>query len=225
MNIQHPTTNIQCRIKMNVGFSNLYTLKRYVLGEKMSDEPTFNQVLTLIGTGMAATLENFCNRKFARVVGDVEILPADYCQFLLPRFPVETVSAIDLKMTEADGWVSQVVNDFVRTIDLKAGIVYLPDGADAGPYYAQLRFTYTGGYFWDTNEPDDGPLAQPAGSALLPDALRDAWLLQCTDVWKRRDKLGLSLLDKPDEKTREQLMRLLPLVEQNLQQFKRLNLV
>ena len=47
----------------------------------------------VIGLGMAAMCENFCNRDFARVVGDTFISPADRCQFLLPRYPIETVSA------------------------------------------------------------------------------------------------------------------------------------
>lgn len=217
---------------MNAGFSNLATLKAHLLAGSLAsaDETAFNTAITSLGLGMAAAFERHCHRKFARVAGDVEIFSADYCQFPLARFPVESVSAIDLKTTEADGWVAQTVNEFIRTINLAQGIVYLPDGSDAGPYYAQLRFTYTGGYFWNTLEPADTgyPTALPSGATVLPDDLKLAWLLQCEAVWKARDKLGTEIIERDDVKFVNSALselKLIPQVKAILQPFIRMKLV
>ena len=217
---------------MNAGFSNLATLKAHLLAPSLAlaAETTYDAVLTTLGLGVAAHFDSVCNRKFTRAAGTTDILPADMCQFLLPRFPVESISAIDLKTTEADGWVAQVINDFVRTIDLAKGIVYLPDGADAGPYYAQLRFTYTGGYFWNILEPADVgyPTALPSGANALPPDLKLAWLLQCEAVWKARDKLGTEIIERDDVKFVNSALselKLVPQVKAILQQFTRINMV
>jgi hypothetical protein len=212
---------------MNAGFSNLDTLRKQLLPGTLANERRFDQVFTALGLGTAAAFENFCNRKFNRVADDTEILPADKCQFLLSRYPVETLTAIDLKTTEADGFVAQTVNTFVRTVDLKSGIVNCPEGADAGPWYAQVRFTYTGGFWWETLEPDDAsyPSPQPAGSTALKEDLRLAWLMQCEAIWAQRDKLGIGLTDAPATQSKVAALDLSPLVKQMLAQFVRYNLV
>lgn len=185
---------------MNAGFSNLATLKAQLLAPTLLADTTFDAVVTRLGLGVAAAIENFCNRKFARVAGATDIFPADRIHFQLNRYPIESISKIELKLTEAGGFVSQTVNSFVQTIDLANGMVYLPDGPDPGPYHAQLRFTYTGGYWWDTadtgdTEPPVDPETIPSGAAALPADLLHAWLLQCELVWKVRDNLGTNLID------------------------------
>ena len=67
------------------------------------------------------------------------------------------------------------------------------DGSDAGAYWQQLRFTYTGGYFVDT-ESDDWSSPPGAGQTALPDDLRTAWILQCKKIWEVQDPLGLKLV-------------------------------
>jgi hypothetical protein len=206
---------------MNAGFSNLATLKTHLLGADIRTRTTWDTEITALGLGMAALFENHCNRKFLRTVGDVATLPADRCQFLLPRFPVESVSAIAVKTTEADGWVAQTINDFVTTIDLTAGIVNLPEAADAGPWYAQVRFTYTGGYWWEIKEPADAgyPATQPTGSFAVPADLVSLWLLLCKDIWNKRDPLGRGIVEKPDVEVQVEELKLSPLVRQGLRQF------
>lgn len=212
---------------MNAGFSNLATLKGHLLAAALRTGTDYDAAILNLGLGTAKAFANFCNRKFDRVVGATEILPADQCQFLLSRYPIEAITAIDLKFTEADGFVSQVINNFVTTIDLKSGIVNCPDGADAGPWSAQVRFTFNGGYWWEQLEPADNgyPSQLPAGAASLEDDLKLAWLLQCEIIWKMRDKLGSDIGEGKAGRDYE-LMKidLAPQVKQMLGQYQRFNL-
>jgi len=208
---------------MLTGFSTLNYLKSQLLPESSRLSEAYDAVLTNLGRGVAGTFDNYCQRKFARAVGEVEILPADKCQFLLSRFPIESISAIDYKETEALGWVAQTINTYVNTINNGSGVVYLPDGADAGPFYAQLRFTYTGGYWID--DTDDLSGAVPAGQIALPDVIRAAWLLQCREVWNQTDKLGGNLVADVAKQPTFKNLELVPQVKQDLGSFVRFNLV
>lgn len=179
---------------MNAGFSNLDTLKKHLLAGTLKNDLRFDAVIRGLGLGVAQQFGSHCNRKFARVAGYAETFPADRAEFVLSRLPVETVTLSEVKLTEADGWVTQDTT-FIRAINLAAGIINIGSG-DAGPHYAQVRFTYTGGYWWDTAEPDDAtyPTTQPAGSTAIPDDLLNAWVLQCRHVWARMNKLGTDVL-------------------------------
>ena len=212
---------------MNAGFSNLDTLKKQLLAGTMKNDVRFDATILVIGQGVAGQFETFCNRKFMRVVGDTEILPADRCQFLLSRFPLEAITAVDLKMTEALGFESQSPTTFYNTVGLKSGIVNCPEGADAGPWYAQVRFTYTGGYWWETLEPDDAsfPSSMPAGASPLPQELFLAWVLQCRHLWSQIDKLGTDILKDGKPSSLRFPEEFAPTVQKTLGQFTRYNLV
>jgi len=179
---------------MNAGFSNLDTLKKHLLAGTMKADVRFNDTIKSLGLGSAGLFANTTNRKFARVVGDTVMFPADRAEFILPRYPIESIASLELKVTETDGWVLQPATA-IRAIDTRSGIVNCGD-VDLGPYYAQVRFTYTAGYWWETLEPDDDayPSVPPVGAALVPDDLFQAWLLQCRYMWKRLDKIGVDLL-------------------------------
>ena len=212
---------------MNAGFSNLDTLKKQLLAGTMKNDVRFDATILVIGQGVAGQFETFCNRKFMRVVGDTEILPADRCQFLLSRFPLEAITAVDLKMTEALGFESQSPTTFYNTVGLKSGIVNCPEGADAGPWYAQVRFTYTGGYWWETLEPDDAsfPSSMPAEASPLPQELFLAWVLQCRHLWSQIDKLGTDILKDGKPSSLRFPEEFAPTVQKTLGQFTRYNLV
>ena len=212
---------------MNAGFSNLDTLKKQLLAGTMKNDVRFDATILVIGQGVAGQFETFCNRKFMRVVGDTEILPADRCQFLLSRFPLEAITAVDLKMNEALGFESQSPTTFYNTVGLKSGIVNCPEGADAGPWYAQVRFTYTGGYWWETLEPDDAsfPSSMPAGASPLPQELFLAWVLQCRHLWSQIDKLGTDILKDGKPSSLRFPEEFAPTVQKTLGQFTRYNLV
>ena len=91
---------------------------------------------------------------------------------------------------------------------------------------SRLRFTYTGGYFWEQLEPtDEGyPTARPDGAALVPDNLLIAWRLQCEFIWGQRDKLGLQIADKPAIDGAVAKIRLLDSVRELLVPFTRFTL-
>jgi hypothetical protein len=214
---------------VNAGLSNLTRLKAYVLAAALRAATDYDDQIVAIGQGVAGAFENYCNRKFARAAGTQQVISADRCQFLLSRLPLEAVTAVDLKMKESDGWAPQDLNDIIA-IDLANGIINYPERADVGPWYAQVRFTYTGGYFWEQLEPADVgyPTAAPAGAATLPPDLLSAWLIQCEIVWKMRDKLGAGIT-QGDGKGRGPVyeindLDLAPLVKNMLSQYVRYQL-
>ena len=211
---------------MNAGFSNLITLKTHLLAAALRAATDYDTPILNLGLGVATALENFCNRDFARVVGEQEVFPADRCEFLLSRYPVESISFSEIKSTEVLGWVTQTDPNFIRAIQNKSGVVNCGPG-DAGLYYEQVRFTYTGGFWWDTSEDNSGTL--PTGANLIPNDLKYAWLLQCELTWKMRDKLGTQIADS-DGKNRGPTYQLsdldlAPQVRQMIEPFKRYALV
>lgn len=210
---------------MNAGFANLKYLKAQLLAEALRVDTSYDAQLLAIGLGVVAQFEQFCDRKFARVEDATHIIDADRAQFLLNRFPLESVSAIAVKFTEADGWEEQTVNDYVRKIDLAAGIITLPD--DAGPDYAQVRFTFTGGYWWDQTA--EGNDEMPAGATGIPDDLRLAWILQCRTAWQAIDKIGqdITKTGSSSQFVTGSLggLDLTPTVKQMLGQYQRFNLL
>ena len=188
---------------MNAGLSNLDRLKAHLLpAGSMQGETRFDQVITDIGQGVAETFENECNRQFDRVEGYEVIFQADRASFVLPRYPVEVLTEVALDMADGNGFVVQAPT-FIQSISLASGIVYMQERPDSGPYYAEVRFTFTGGYWWEKLEPDDDgyPSTQPAGSAALPRDLLLAWFNQCRAEWAAYDKLGTGLVDKPGAQT------------------------
>ncbi len=211
---------------MNTGFSNLDTLKKHLLANSEKNSVRFDAVITALGLGVAGQFANLTSRKFARLENATEIFPADRCEFVLSRVPLESVSQAEIKNTEAEGWVVQTDPNFIRAINLADGIINTGPG-DAGPYYAQVRFTFTGGFFWETLEPDDAnfPSTVPDGAALVPDDLFKIWLLQCRHIWGLMDKLGVDLLKDGAEKSLRFPQDYAPTVNESLGQFIRYKLI
>ena len=98
-----------------------------------------------------------------------------------------------------------------------AGIVDV--GGWLGGRYQRLRFTYTGGFWFDTTEDFSG--TQPVGSTLRPDELFLAWLTQCEATWQLHDKLGRSIAEGPESRRNMNLsgLTLVPEVEATLKNF------
>lgn len=206
---------------MNAGLSNLERLKGHLLpAGTMAGQTQFDQVISELGQGIAEDMEKFCNRKFERTQGDVVVFQADRNSFVLPRYPVEAVTLTELDLKDGNGFVAQDAA-FIRSVSLASGIIYLPERPDAGPYFGQVRFTYTGGYWFEQLEPDDAgyPSQQPAGSVALPKGLRLAWVNQCRAVWSAWDKLGTGLTDKPDIQTTIGEMDFSPAVNRTLASY------
>lgn len=211
---------------MNAGLGNLDSVKKHLLAGTLKAEPRFDALIQDIAKGVSGIMENFCDRKFARVAGDKVVLQADRSSFSLPRYPVETITLVELKLKDSDGFQAQDMT-LIESTSPRAGMVYLSDKSDGGPYWGQVRFTYTGGFWFESLEPDDAnyPSAMPAGANALPDELRLAWLMQCREVWNKFDKLGTGIVDKPDEQTLIGKLELAPMVKQMLNSYRRLQLV
>jgi hypothetical protein len=200
---------------MNAGLGNLDSLKKHLLSSRMTAEKRFDQVIQDIGLGVAAEFEKACNRKFARLVDDTYIVSADRVHVYLPRYPFESITSVEFKSDEVTGWMIQPA-PYIVTKNLESGLVFL--GAAVGPYWAHMRFTYIGGFWFENLEPDDAayPSQAPAGATVLPDDLRLAWLLQCRNVWDSADKLGAGLIDKPKVQSALAELELSPRVKQTL---------
>lgn len=210
---------------MNAGLSNLETLKKHLLADTMAGTKQFDAVILAIGLGAAGMLEQYCQRKFA-LMQRAESFGADRVQFILSHTPLLTVDKTEFKQDETTGFVTQAAS-YIRTIDFDNGVIFLPEGSDAGDYWSLVRFTYTGGYFWEMLEPDNEvyPSQITAGATALPEDLRLAWFLQCESLWSKRDKLGVGITDKPDEQAKLDEIKLLPLVKQLLANYVKVNLV
>ena len=189
----------------------------------MIADPQFDFVIQLLGLGVASTFEQFCQRKFC-LSSTVESFGADRVQFILSRTPLLSLDKIEFKQDESTGFVTKDLT-FLRTIDQDNGIIYLPDDNDPGDYWSIVRFTYTGGYWWEMLEPDDDayPSQNATNAAVLPDDLKQAWLLQCQSLWSQRDKLGLGITDKPEAQTAVAKIELIPLVKQLLGNYVKQN--
>ena len=202
---------------MNAGLSNLATLKRHLLPGTMLTDTQFDATITQLGLGVAGALEKYCNRKFQRTAGDTCTFTGDRDHFYLPRSPVEAVSAVALKTSEAGGFVAQT--GAIQNSDGTNGWIYF--GAYLGDRYSLVRVTYTGGFWWDTTEDDTGVM--PAGATAIAADLQTAWLLLCEAVWAGRDKLGTGLIEKPDAAAGAE-MELTLQVKQMLSGFRRMQL-
>ncbi len=211
---------------MNAGLGNLDSLKKHLLASSLKAETKFDDVIQDIGLGVAGMIEQFCDRRFARVTGDQAVLQADRASFLLPRYPIESITQVELKLADSDQFQVQDIS-LIESTSALAGIVYLADNGDGGPFWSQVRFTYTAGFWFETLEPQDAgyPSDQPDGAYLLPPELRLAWLLQCREMWNKIDKLNMGIADKPDVQSAIGTLDLAPMVKRMLNSYRRLQLV
>lgn len=166
---------------------SLKFLKEQLLAEALRVDTAYDDALQTIGAGVAGQFEKFCNRKFARVENDTATCSADRDHFYLPRYPFETISEVAKQSDAASGFVA--LTSAIQNTDPQTGLVFF--NSRQGQWWETLRFTYTGGYWFDTSEDESGEM--PAGATALPDDLRLAWVLQCKEVWNHNDKLGLGL--------------------------------
>lgn len=180
---------------MDLGLGNLVELKRHLLAAGLVTGTTYDTVVTAIGKGVAMSFDCYCNRKFARLVGDVEIFSADRTHYFLRRAPVESVSAVALQDDTVSGWQAQTVNDVIINREDASGQIIF--GTVLGVEMTKVKVTYTGGFWYDTTEDATG--VQPSGSTLLPQDVKLAWLLQCQQIWNSRDKLGSSIAASPTD--------------------------
>jgi hypothetical protein len=166
----------------DLGLGNLQDLKREILPAALRSQTDWDQVLKTIGLGVALAFERHCNRLWKRTAGETDEFRADRAVWVVRRFPIETVSEIAIRDDYATGWVSQSISD-VLNVSEESGLVKFGDVL--GPSTSEARLTYTGGYWYDTDEAYG--TAQPSGTFAVPGDLKAAWLLQCASEFERRD--------------------------------------
>jgi len=169
---------------MNAGLGSLTLLKSRLLPAQAVAQTDQDTAITAIGLGVAAWFEQLCDRRFERTVGDIYLTRADRTYVVVPRYPLETVSALDWLLIDSDAWQPSGLPYFLFP---ESGLI---DFAEAiGTRDMQLRVTYTGGYWWDETEDASGTF--PTGAYPLPPDLQYAWLDQSAFLFERRNKLGL----------------------------------
>lgn len=201
---------------MNLGLGNLTTLKRHLLPESLRNGYEFDDTMADLGKGVAALLEKQMSRKLGREEDATFIGRGAVDHLWLDRYPVESVSAVELKITDSDGWETQ--SDQPQVSQLDTG--YMGFGVVLGAYENLIRVTFTGGYWFDDSE--DGSETLPTGATALPEDIKTAWIVQCRVIWSAFDKLGTSLVEaKPDVAIALAQTELTPLVRETVARRKR----
>lgn len=199
---------------MNLGLSNLTTLKAWLLPAAEQAGTDFDAALQILGKGVAGSFEKYCNRKFGRVVSDTIEKDGGCIRYTLPRYPLESAPTIETRLDHNDAWAAD--SDVLKEWRKNSGVLQF--------YYTQpelsLRITWTGGYWFDDTEDASG--VQPAGSTLLPDDLSLAFQQQCAHVWEMRDKEGVPFADGGRiDSNLARMQPLIPAVEKTLDAYRR----
>jgi len=207
---------------MNIGLGNLTELKAQLLALSLQARADWDPIITAIGKGAAAQMGNYCNRTFTRAVGIIDTFSADRRHWWLRAAPVEAITALAKKDSEADGFVAYTLppdgSSLIQTMELATG--YIMFIAVQGYYWSQIQVTYTGGFWFDTTE--NGTGVMPPTATALPDDLKQAWYLQCAEIWNRRDVLGAGLAQAPEKKNALGSLELLEAVKQLINPYRRM---
>lgn len=207
---------------MDLGLANRATVKAFILPASMLAGTDYDPAIDAIALGVARRVEKFCNRKFARLEDDEYQIDAARYHVSLPRYPLEAVDSIERQAPGSATWEADTA--LIEQTDKRAGLLHF--ATLGGSQLDRLRITYTGGYWYETLEPDDAsfPTTQPTGSDTVPEDLALAWLLQIQHVWGQRDKLGTSLAEKPEAAAALASLALVPEVADMLRPFIRRSL-
>jgi hypothetical protein len=173
----------------NLGLGNLIELKRNLLSPDLVPQTKYDARITAIGQGVAKWFDKHCNRKFENAAATTDTFHSQRRVWILERYPVVTITAVDERTSLADGWVSLgTVNNALQNWDANSGTVYL--SSLGGSHLSETRITYSGGYYFDVTETDPPGTTPPAGQTLLPTDVKGAWFLQCKKLWETYDVLG-----------------------------------
>lgn len=169
---------------MNAGFSNLKRLKAAVLPAAMRTRVDWDEALVDLGLGVAEMIEGHCARKFGWDAAATYAEDAHRTVISLPRYPVVAIAAVDLQSEVGGTW--EDISGQVTRQELRSGVVLFadPPGDEGGT----VRVTYSGGFWWDTDEYEGGTM--PAGAQALPRAVFSAWVLQVQAIAQARDLFG-----------------------------------
>jgi hypothetical protein len=160
---------------MNAGFSNLISLKKRLLLDSDAAGTTCDDAVAALGLGVAGLIEAHCSRDFARLEDAVHEGSAALGFVTVSRYPLESVSLLEMRDDVTSGWAEVDVLNFLS----QSGLVFFARGLSG----SSVRVTYTGCYWWDTSEDESGTL--PAGATAIPRGLVEAWVQACKFFWDR----------------------------------------
>jgi hypothetical protein len=155
-----------------------------------------------------------CNRTFARAEDITHEFRADELCLVLPRYPVEEITAWEVRSSSLDSWAA--VTDPAHHLDQAAGIVDFP-GSPLGSRSERARITFTGGYVMP------GATAE-TGQTALPGELEQAALEQCLRWYRDKDRLGLTGVNSQGSVSTPAGLVLLPDVLTTLEPYRRFNI-
>jgi len=203
---------------MNLIIGNIDQLKSVVLPENLRDHSEWDDALSDLGKGVAAALQAYCNRKFERIVDDTFERSANCTYISLPRFPIESVSLVELKVDEQQGF-SELPDNTALTINKEAGLIEF--GSIIGSWTSRVRVTYTGGFWVNYDWPAEATL--PSGATEMPADLIHAWHLQVQHEIEATNLLrGVAAKRTQDKaETRTGEIKLIERVKQMLKPFVR----
>jgi hypothetical protein len=203
---------------MNAGFSNLAFLKSRLLLAADAEGTSYDDAVAALGLGVVGLFEALTDRKFERVENDIWEASATRRFSVVPRYPIEEVSKVELRTDMQSGFIEQV--GLPQNFNPQAGIVYF--GFAPGYDGCTVRVTYTGGFWWDTEEDNSGTM--PDGATLIPQGLVQAWVLACKFLWDRQsieDRAKAGFSDKELERFITSDTKLPDLVTQTIEKFRR----
>lgn len=149
--------------------SSLTQLKARLFPANWSSVTTHDTLLTHLGNAAQALVEKYLARKITRTAGDTQTFTGDLTLLQLARFPVETLTALDIQTEDGGTW-EDILDAAVR-VGKPTGLITL--SGQQGVHTDTIRATFTGGFYVDTSENQSGSL--PSGATALPDDLREAW--------------------------------------------------
>jgi hypothetical protein len=161
---------------------------------------------------VSGAFEKECNRLFTRTVAATFEFSADKREIIPDHYPIESITALDLKTDEATGWISQTLSGYLLR---NAAVISL--GAALGTCNDVARITYTGGYVLPGSTPTGNQTA-------LPDELREACIEQSAYLYQNRKRLGLSSVSSEGGSIAIARANFLPLVADLLKQHTRITL-
>jgi hypothetical protein len=216
---------------MNAGLGNLNTLKQFVIPQTMQGVTTYDPKLAAIGNLVAGAFDTFCNRGLAWQANAQDIFTGDRPDWYTHRYPIATnndanqspqIASVNMRYFLTDNWTN--IEGEPLQVDASKGKIHF--GYTLGRAPLQVQVIYNGGFWFETLEPTDAgfPSVQPAGSTALPADIQGAWLLQCSEVWNKLDKLGAGIAMDPDQITNTGALYLVPLVKMMMRQHIRYQL-
>lgn len=203
---------------MNAGLTNVKTLRQELMPPELRTNDKFDALFARLGIGVLAEIEAFLNRQLVRAVSAEIIVSANREFICVPRYPIEGTPTVTVKEAGASSYSSVTIDNVIPD----AGMILL--GSHPGSDRGLVKVVWTGGYWVDTSANGDGTL--PTGAAMVPDALRHAWITQCAHEAEMRRIIGGEMAVQTESGAAVRLgpdkIKLLSLVEATLRPWQRM---